>query len=141
MLFFLAILALSLPTPSRLSIYAQAPASGPQVAGMTRTEERRLSVLGFGPAGVTHREGALQCSRVWPLHCSPPWHQDLGTRILVPRSWYHDLGTQILVPGFWYQDPGTKILVPRSWYQHLGTKILVPTIFRILVLRLSLIHI
>ena len=29
-----------------------------------------------------------------------------------------------LVPGSWYQDLGTKILVPRSWCQ--GTKILVP---------------
>ena len=31
--------------------------------------------------------------------------EDLGTRILVPRS---------LVPGSWYQDLGTEILVPRS---------------------------
>ena len=70
-----------------------------------------------------------------------PWYQDLGTRILVPRSWYQilvpgswyqDLGAKnisvpcrarILVPGSWYQDLGTKVLVPRSWYQDLGTKI------------------
>ena len=33
---------------------------------MTRTEERALSGLGFGPAGVTHREGSPRWSRVWP---------------------------------------------------------------------------
>ena len=69
------------------------------------------------------------------------WYQDLGTRILVPRSWYQDLrrareaeplrmqeGTGGCKPlasvpcRAWYQDLGTKILVPRSWYQDLGTK-------------------
>ena len=33
-----------------------------------------------------------------------------------------DLGTKILVPRSWYQDPGTKIFVPRSWYQDVGTR-------------------
>ena len=37
------------------------------------------------------------------------WYQDLGTKILVPRSWYQDLGTRILVPGSWYQDLGTRM--------------------------------
>ena len=49
-----------------------------------------------------------------PCHA---WYQDLGTRILVPRSQYQDLGTRILVPRSWYQYLGT-----RSWFQDLGTK-------------------
>ena len=40
------------------------------------------------------------------------WYQDLGTRILAPRSWYQDLGIKILVPRSWYRDPGTKTKHP-----------------------------
>ena len=47
----------------------------------------------------------------------PPDLADLDLKALV-----QDLGTKILVPRSWYQDLGTKILVPRSWYQDLGTK-------------------
>ena len=40
-------------------------------------------------------------------------YQDLGTKILVPRSWYQDLGTKILVP-----RSGTKILAQPGMARH-----------------------
>ena len=38
---------------------------------------------------------------------------DYGFYLFPKNGRYQDLGTKILVPRSWYQDPGTKILVGR----------------------------